>query len=202
MKEGKWRLGDKEAKSLSLAHRTVGLLGYGHVNQNVHRLLMPFGCAVKILKRKPAKDQFGPEDLNTFLKQVDTLVIALPLTEQTKNMISAEQLALLGKDGILINAGRGEIVVEKDLFDALKNKTISDAAIDVWYNYNPEPDEAGRKFPYQYPFYELNNILLSPHRAASPFDDLGRWDDVIENINRLGRGEIGLLNVVNLEDEY
>ena len=117
-------------------------------------------------------------------------------------MIGANEINLLGEKGLLINAGRGEIVSEEALYNALKNKTIDSAAIDVWYDYDVEANEKGQKFPYQFPFYELDNILLSPHRAASPFDDLKRWDDVIENINKIAIGKNDFLNVVDLNEGY
>ncbi|RLC53054.1 MAG: hypothetical protein DRH79_04220 [Candidatus Cloacimonadota bacterium] len=88
------------------------------------------------------------------------------------------------------------------MYKSLQNKFITGAAIDVWYNYQPEPDEQGRKFPASYPFYELENVVLSPHRAASPFNDLNRWDEVIENISRLARKKSDFLNVVELQREY
>ena len=202
MREGHWRLGDKEAKSISLKYRTVGLLGYGHVNQLVHQLLIPFGCDINILKRIPENDQFGPEQLYDFLKMIDVLIITIPLTKHTKNLIRKVELELLGKDALMINASRGDIIVEEDLYNALKDRTIESAAIDVWYNYKVEPDEQGKKYPYQYPFHELDNILLSPHRAASPMDNLDRWDDVIENIKRVSQGRTDFLNVVDIEAEY
>lgn len=202
MKEGKWRLGDKEAKSIPLNSRVIGLLGYGHVNQKVHQLLKPFGSKIKILRRNADSDQYGPKDINTFLEEIDTLLIALPLTFNTENLIQKQQLELLGKNGLLINAGRGKIVNEEDLFNALKNKTIMAAGIDVWYNYNVEPNEENKTYPYTFPFYQLENILLSPHRAASPFDDLKRWNDVIENINRLYKRNKPLLNKIDFKEGY
>ena len=106
------------------------------------------------------------------------------------------------KNGLLVNLSRGAVINESDLYKSLQNKFITGAAIDVWYNYQPEPDEQGRKFPASYPFYELENVVLSPHRAASPFNDLNRWDEVIENISRLARKKSDFLNVVELQREY
>lgn len=212
MLEGKWRTGDKEAKSIPLRDRKIGLLGYGHVNKCVHRLLAGFGCSFSVLRRNPLAeveqdlatpaDFYGSERLADFLTVIDTLIIAVPSTAQTKGMIGTAELKLLGEPGIVINAGRGDVIVEKDLFDSLKAKTISQAAIDVWYNYKPEEDSEGRKRPYQYPFHELNNVLLSPHRAASPFDDVERYWDVAENIRRFANGNQDYLNEVDLTEGY
>ncbi len=211
MVEGKWRMGDKEASSTPLRHRKVGLLGYGHINQLVHRFLQGFDLEFSILRKDWSKppvnyptpiNKYKVFELSDFLKWSDILVIAVPETTSTVGMIGKEEINLLGEEGVLINVSRGSVVVELDLFNALKQKRIAGAAIDVWYEYSPEPDKNNQKFPFHYPFHELDNVLMSPHRAASPFSDLERWNEVIENITRLYRGEENFLNVVDLEAEY
>lgn len=147
-------------------------------------------------------EKYRFDDLHRFLKSIDTLIIAVPLTSKTRGLIGERELELLGCDGLLVNVARGAVVDEESLYVALKDKIIAGAAIDVWYEYRPEPDDKGRKYPAKLPFYELDNIVLSPHRAASPFDDLQRWDDVIENIKRFADGRTDFLNVMNLEREY
>ena len=212
MLEGKWRLGDKEGKSLPLKSRKIGLLGYGHVNKFVHQFLAPFQSEFHILRKNDSKESeydypskvttYTLSSKEAFLQKTDVLIIAIPLTQSTENFIGTKELQLLGKNGVIINAGRGKIINEVSLYNALKNKAIDCAAIDVWYNYKPEPDSKDRKFPYKHPFYELDNILLSPHRAASPMDSLDRWDDVIENIKRCASGDSEFLNVVSFEEGY
>ena len=81
-------------------------------------------------------------------------------------------------------------------------KTRSIAAIDVWYTYKPEPDEQGRKYPYELPFHELDNLVMSPHRSASPYETPERWGEAIENIRRAADGRTDLLSVVDLERGY
>lgn len=198
LKEGKWRLGDKQAKSIPLKYRKIGLLGYGHVNKHIHKMLQGFTNDIRFIKN----DQKDINELNKFLKQIDILICAVPFTSKTKNLLKMEELKLLGENGIIINLSRGQIINEKDLYEALQNKLIQSAAIDVWYDYDPIPDEQNRKYPFHYPFHELENIVLSPHRAASPFDDLKRWDEVIENISRLAKGKCEFLNTVDLVKEY
>ncbi|MHA1611007.1 MAG: NAD(P)-dependent oxidoreductase [Promethearchaeota archaeon] len=213
LKAGRWRTGDKEIKSIPLRKKIVGLLGYGHINQQVHRLLSSFPVNFAILRQSwdnmlffhnlPSEFQrFTPEALTEFLKVVDILIIALPQTERTEGMIGERELNLLKSDSFLINISRGPIIDEQALYSTLKNHSIGGAAIDVWYEYSPEPDSAERKFPYHYPFHELDNIVLSPHRAASPFDNLDRWDEVIENLTRLSQNRTDFLNQVDLKKEY
>lgn len=148
--------------------------------------------------------RFTPSELDAFLDTVDTLIVAVPLTDETEGMIGAPELARLGSDGLLVHVGRGSVVDEAALYDALANATIGGAALDVWYEYRPEADTSGLKYPYgiDHPFHDLDNVVLSPHRAASPFDDLARWDEVIENIRRVSEGRQDLLNIVDLERGY
>ncbi len=84
----------------------------------------------------------------------------------------------------------------------LQNKKIKAAAIDVWYNYKPEKDKNGLQYPYKHPFHELDNVVLSPHRAASPFADLSRWEDVVENLNQIAENRVPFKNVVDLDLGY
>ncbi len=108
-------------------------------------------------------------------------------------MIGADELRALGRDGVLVNVGRGPLVQEQALFDALSSSTIAGAAIDVWYDY-PGPD--GRGTPSALPFSELPNILMTPHSSGvSQQTFVGRVDDIADNITRLARGE-QLRNVV------
>ena len=212
MKDGLWRRGDDYARSNPMRNRKIGLLGYGALNTKVHKFLSGFDVEFHVLKRdwsrervvefptKIEKYTFG--EFSKFLENIDILVVGVPLTTQTKGMIGRKELELLGSNSFLVTVARGEVVEEESLYLALKNKTIAGAAIDVWYNYRPEPDENGKKYPANYPFYELDNVILSPHRGASPMNDLKRWDEVIENISRVARDEEDLLNIVDLENEY
>ena len=210
MIKGEWRKGDQDAITVPLRQQIIGLLGYGHVNQYVHKFLCGFDVKFSVIRRdwsKQIKELVTPvkkyvySDLHPFLEEVDTLIVSVPLTSLTKEMIKREELELLGPDGLLVNVGRGPVFNEYDLYTALKNKTIAGAAIDVWYNYTPSPDEKGRKYPFNYPFHTLDNVVLSPHRAASPLNDLNRWDEVIENIHRFVHGD-EFINTVDLQQGY
>ncbi len=211
MKEGQWRRGDKDAKSIPFRGQKVGLLGYGAINQKVHSFLQGYDVEFHALKRNwenkpnvfptPLKT-YLPNQLLAFLEEIDILIIAVPETSKTIGLIGHKELKALGSSSILINVSRGVVVDEESLYNALREIKISAAAIDVWYDYNPAVDEAGLKFPFHYPFHELSNMLLSPHRAASPFSDLKRWDEVIENIRKFNEGKIDFLNLVDLNREY
>lgn len=206
LSKGKRRLGDESAKSILLKNKVVGFLGYGHVAKYLHKFLSGFELDFIVLKRSQAKIKglsytFTVNELDTFFKKSDIVVSTLPQTDETKNLIKLKQLRLLGKDGLLVNVGRGDSINEQSLYKALKERIIAGAAIDVWYNYKPEKVK-GKMYPYSQPFHELDNVVISPHRAASPFDDLGRWDDVIENVKRFCTGKKQYLNIISLNDGY
>ncbi|KQC14040.1 MAG: hypothetical protein APR63_06370 [Desulfuromonas sp. SDB] len=207
MIQGKWRSGDQQGASIPLKYRKIGLLRFGAVNQKIHRFLSGYDNSWFVLKRKWDKQKypfktFTPSQLKLFLRSIDILFIAIPQTRYTINLISKPELELLGTDSLLVNISRGSIVNEADLYYSLKNNKIKGAAIDVWYDYKPEPDTEQRKYPYSFPFHQLPNIVLSPHRGASPFDNLERWNDVIENIRRFADRQSELLNIVDLDQGY
>lgn len=212
MAEGHWRIWENGLASIPLKGRKIGLLGYGYVNRNTHKLLSGFDAGFAILKRSwegfteplptPAA-RFEAHELHSFLKFTDVLLIALPLTSQTEGIIRMPELELLGSDGLLVNVSRGRLIDEHDLYTALERRVIAGAALDVWYDYRPEPDVEGRRYPYDpaHPFHALGNVVLSPHRGASPIHDLSRWDEVIENVQRFSQGKEPI-NVVDIEHGY
>jgi len=211
MVEGEWRKGDDDAKTIPLHGRTIGLFGYGAINQKVHRLLAGFDVNFAALRRHwrtsgaslPTRiTKYTPSQLDDFLDEIDILIVAVPLTQTTEGIIGMKELERLGPQGLVVNVARGRVIDQSAFYQALAQKVIAGAAVDVWYTYQPDADENGRKYPYDHPFHTLDNIVLSPHRAASPFDDLDRWGEVIENITRFVTGQKDLLNVVDANRGY
>jgi phosphoglycerate dehydrogenase-like enzyme len=211
MKEGQWRKGDADAKSTPLRDRQVGLLGYGAVNSKVHRFLAGFDVRFHVCRRiwkeesislPTPVEKYMSSELHEFLKEIDTLIVGVPQTPETIGLIGAKELELLGEQGLVVTIARGLVINEEAFYSALSKKQIAGAAIDVWWQYRPDDDAEGRKYPSSYPFHELDNVVLSPHRGASPMDDLRRWDEVIENITRFAQGRNEFINVVDLERGY
>lgn len=177
----------------SLRGAMIGYVGFGHIGRrtaDVFAALGARGCAVTGSGRIANPDGLDwysdPSDLGRLMHDADVVVVSAPLNEHTAGMIGAAELAGLGPGAVLINVGRGPLVVAKDLYEALRDDVIGAAAIDVWYHYPIGDDVAS---PSELPFAELPNILMTPHISgvtAETFE--GRVRDVADNIVRLADG--------------
>lgn len=135
--------------------------------------------------------------LDRLMTESEVVVVSAPLTERTAGMIGEKELHALGPRGVLINVGRGPLVVESALYEALSARTIAAAAIDVWYRY---PDADGNAAPSELPFDKLQNVLMTPHSSGVTENTfVGRVDDIAANIGRMARGE-PLQNLVSGPD--
>ena len=184
----------------TLADARIGFVGFGHIGQRAWNLFRAFGstgAAVTGSGRVPDVGLAWAADtgeLDRLLRECDVAVVSAPLNEKTEGMIGEPQLRALGSEGVLVNVGRGRLVQERALYDALADGVIRAAAIDVWYRY-PAGDDMSP--PADQPFADLPNLLMTPHSSGITRDTFtGRVDDVVANIGRLARGE-PLRNVVH-----
>ena len=128
------------------------------------------------------------EQLPELLGKCDFVVIACDLNDSTKDLFNAESLGQMKSTGVLINVSRGGIVDEQALYNALKTNSIGGAVIDTWYNYNAQgkPEVS----PYNYPFNELDNIVMSAHESAwTEQQAKRRWEFIAKNIRRVEMGQ-------------
>jgi phosphoglycerate dehydrogenase-like enzyme len=176
-----------------LRGRTVGTVGLGNIGAEVVRLGRSLGMKAIAVTRKPKPDRErglklswlgGLEALPQLFREADFVVIALPLNHETKGIIRERELRELGPNGYLINVCRGPVVDEAALYEALASRTIAGAGIDVWYRYPSRPDEV--VLPASLPFWELDNVVMTPHTsgfAESTFTR--RWDFIAQQLRRL-----------------
>jgi phosphoglycerate dehydrogenase-like enzyme len=173
----------------------VGFVGFGHIGRRSWELFRAFGCTGAAVTgsgklNASAEGMLWAADvshLDRLMEASDVVVVSAPLTDRTIGMIGARELAALGPQGVLINVGRGPVVVESALYEALSARTIAAAAIDVWYRY---PGADGNAAPSELPFDKLPNVLMTPHSSGVTSDTfVGRVDDIAANIGRLSRGE-------------
>ena len=137
----------------------------------------------------PFLDWLGTSDrLDDLLRESDFVVVACNLNEETEGMIGAPQFAMMKPDSVIINVARGRIIAEEPLYNALKNKEIGGAVLDTWYNYiGPDKKEV---WPSNFPFQDLDNVILSAHESASTPEQVERrWKFVASNLNRMTNGE-------------
>ena len=133
-------------------------------------------------------------ELDRMLPLCDTLLVSCALNPETKGLIDGRRLALMKPGALLINVARAAIVNEDALYASLKDGHLGGGAIDVWWQY-PTPAEPTRR-PSRCPFYELPNVLITPHCSSTTEATAERrWSAVAANLDRFARGE-PLENVV------
>lgn len=152
-----------------LSTRTLGLIGFGRIGRAVAKRAAGFG--MRILAHDPglAAEEIEAHgaaavDMETLLAQADYVALMCPLTTRTRGMMTAREFAKMKPDAVLVNAARGELVVEEDLAAALREGVIRYAAVDVYGGINVFAPEG---FPTDHPFFALENMLMTPHCAAA-----------------------------------
>ena len=131
--------------------------------------------------------------MDEVLQRSDYVVISMPATPETIGSIDRRRLGLMKSTAFFINVSRAEIVEEDALYDALAQRSIAGAALDVWYRY---PRKPGPTAPAMRPFHELPNVLMTPHVSGWTAGMLkARAKLIAENIRRVAHGETPL-NVV------
>lgn len=179
-----------------LAGKTLGILGYGRIGHAIARRAAAFEmkvCALSRTDRQCAEDwvdlRQGRQAFEDILQKSDYLTITLPLSPDTRGLIGPQEIAMMKSTAILINVARGEIVEEHALYNALKERKIAAAAIDVWYRYPQGSNEF--TFPATCEFQSLSNVLMTPHVSA--------WTDgmldararlIAQNIGLVARGKL------------
>ena len=174
-----WRSRYGKTSVLILNERTVTILGYGRIGQRIGAACHALGMNVVGVRRhvgndaaqgQPQNDDlipvYPPAAIPDLLPRSDVLIIALPLTRETEGMIGAKELAMLPTDAIVVNVGRGAVIDEEALFNALRDQTILGAGLDVWYQYPTRQEDRVGTAPSRFPFHTLDNVVMSPHRGG------------------------------------
>jgi hypothetical protein len=175
LRAGKWPQGHYPLTKATLRDRTVGMVGMGRIGKAIAKRLEAFGVPVVYHSRKP---QAGVSykyysNLIDMAREVDTLMVIVPGGASTQNMINADVLKALGPKGILINMARGSVVDEPALIEALKNRTIYSAGLDVFAKEPEVPKE----------LIEMDHIVLFPHLGSSTEVTRAAMDQlVVDNI--------------------
>lgn len=198
MKKGQF---NQMVMNKSLKKSTVGILGFGGIGKASADLLKAFGSRILAINTSGYTDEpvdyAGTLDnLEYVLEESDVLIISLPLNRFTFDLLGKKELQMMKNDAIIINVARGEIINQKALFEHLKANPKFKAGIDAWWI---EPLRHGR-FELNYPFFDLPNVLGSPHNSYAAEGALEEGvQTAVENINRFAKGE-EILGIVKRED--
>lgn len=173
-RKGNW----KKIKTAEMWHKTIGILGLGAIGKGVAKRAS--GFEMRILAYDPFPDKEFAEkyniefvDLKTILQEADFFSLHLPLTEETRNLISFDEFKLMKKNAIIVNTARGAIIDENALYQALETNQIMGAGVDV---FEQEP-------PSNLDFMKLENIIIGSHCAASSIEAIDNMSSIaVENL--------------------
>lgn len=176
-----------------LRERRLLILGAGHIAQELVRWGEFLDMNVTVLTRSPAKARTGkfsvPVDdlrkLGDYLPEADFLVVAIPAAAGTVDLIGEREFMLMKSGAFVVNVGRGPVINEDALYEALRTRRIAGAGLDVWYQY---PAAGQNCLPARRPFQELGNVIMTPHKPTVETMAY-RWKEIAENIRRLAQGE-------------
>jgi phosphoglycerate dehydrogenase-like enzyme len=200
LREGRWLSGafdDAEPMGETLRGKTCGLVGYGSIGKEVGLLASQLDMRVGAVRSNASRYGAGDEHLEIaedttalprLLAWADFVVLSIPLTSTTAGLIDRDALDCMRPTARLINVARGPVADEVALYEALRDRRIDGAALDVWYRY---PEDLSEPFlPANCPFWELPNVILTPHSSAATSETyVGRAQQIARNINAVGRGD-------------
>jgi phosphoglycerate dehydrogenase-like enzyme len=185
-----------------IERKTVGIVGYGDIGREVGARAKAMGMRVLALKRHPPKpgadpgpvdEYFAADRLDEMVPECDYVVVAAPLTPETRHLINETTFAAMKKEAVVVNVGRGPVIDESSMIAALREGRIKGAGLDVFEREPLPPDS---------PLYEMDNVLLSPHCAdhhAEWLDDALRF--FVAQYERFAKGE-PLKNIVDKQLGY
>ena len=181
-------------KYLQVSHtevngKTLGVVGAGHIGMEVIKVAKALGMNVLVHTRTPKADGDGIRyvSLDELLEHSDYITLHCPLNEQTKHMINKDTIAKMKSSAVIINTGRGALINEADLCEALVAKRIAGAGLDVQEVEPPVEDS---------PLYTLDNVIITPHMGWKGLETRQRLVGIIrDNVQAFLKGEP--INVVS-----
>jgi len=149
----------------------VGIVGLGSIGSRIADRLVPFGCKISYTSRRKKPDVSYPyyENIHGLAIESDILMVCCSLTDQTHHIVNKEVLGALGKDGVIINIGRGALIEERGLVKALVDGEVGGAGLDVFEDEPNVPKE----------LLGLDNVVLSPHQAVLTPESMQAAEDVV-----------------------
>lgn len=187
-KNGVWKKQEQGVQTAELKGKTVGIVGMGNIAKTLVGLLKPFKVNILYYNLVQMDESFEIENNMTFvgieelLRNSDIVTIHCALTPETRNLINKETLGVMKDGAILINTARGEIVDPAAVVNAVKDRKLSYAALDV---------HAKEPIPEDYPLKDIDNVILTPHIAGVTADSFrAMMHDAFRNIECFDKGEL------------
>src|SRR5690606_3587844 len=154
--EKKWHHSNMK---LEIHEKTIGIVGVGHIGKETAKIAKAFGMTVLGVRHSGRDEEFVDEmyttdQLSEVLPRCDYVVLTLPLTEETRHLFGADEFRRMKSSAFFINIGRGEIVVEEELIEALQSGEIAGAGLDV-FTKEPLPEDS--------PLWDFENVIVTPH---------------------------------------
>jgi len=185
---------------LEMHEKTVGIIGVGEIGKETAKIAKAFGMNVLGVRHsgQPADyvdEMYTPDQLDVLLPKCDYVVVTLPLTNETHRLFSAEQFKQMKSSAFFINIGRGEIVVEDELIQALKDGIIAGAGLDV---FEKEP------LTTESPLWEMENVIITPHTSGSTehYNKRVIENILVPNLKEYLAGNIPSINRVDFTKGY
>ncbi|MDQ6824349.1 MAG: 2-hydroxyacid dehydrogenase [Candidatus Eremiobacteraeota bacterium] len=175
LRRGEWIYGFHNAENLldEVQGSNLGLVGFGRIGREIAVRASAFGIRCAAVTLHPGEHlgeaamlawlgglEHAPE-VDKLAAWSDALVLCCELSPLTEGLLHRGRFELMKRTAVVINVARGAIAVERDLYEALRERRIAAAALDVWYNYPHRSQE--RAAPSNFPFHELDNVLMTPH---------------------------------------
>ncbi len=194
--EKKW---EKRYKPRDFFNSKLAVIGLGDIGSEIAVRAKAMGAEVMAVKKHITEvpdyvdHLYTTEEMDKVFKKADYIVLALPLTEETKEIISTEEFKMMKESAYLVNIGRGELIDQSALIKALKDEWIAGAGLDVTV---PEP------LPEESPLWEIPNVQITQHSSGfSPSNDIREFDIFIKNLKKFKQNK-KLINVVDFELGY
>jgi len=187
VREGRWSAAIDGMNTFEMANKVVGVLGFGNIGQKVARRVQAFDAIVQYYDKFPLSPERERElkvkrvSLEDLFRTSDVITCHAPLTRDTRHVVNARHLAMMKPTAVIINTSRGPVVDEAALLEALQQKRIAGAGLDV---FEKEPVDPGN------PLLKLENVVASPHSAGTTWDTwFRRADFAYKNMKRVWEGE-------------
>jgi phosphoglycerate dehydrogenase-like enzyme len=210
LRNGDWIYGFGGPRpNVEIRNKTCLIIGLGNIGAEIAKRLKGFDLKLKAVTRSGRSSNTNLVDgvtslgkMKEFVQEADFIILSLPLTNESRGAIDDEVISWMKPTSILVNISRGEIVDEAALYKALKEERILAAGLDVWWNY-PQWGKPEMKMPsINYPYHELENVVMSPHRAAySSNTQNAHLQFLVENLLRFMSGDQPL-NIVDMNLGY